>query len=158
MRYRDKRGERQFESTGCTDWQEANKKLRERLAARDQNVLEVVRKGERLLFREWTDHFMENYSAPPVREAKTHAANQRAVKHLINSFSEKPLVSLTADEIELYLRMRLRQKIRRPTRAGFIEFDLVKPTTVHQEFRVLRRMLNVAVRKAISAVKSMLGC
>ena len=107
MRYRDKRGERQFESTGCADWQEANKKLRERLAARDQNVLEVVRKGEQLLFREWADHFMQNYSQPPMREPKTHAANGRAVKHLL------------------------------------------KPATVHQEFRVLRRMLNVAVRKRL---------
>ncbi|MGA7414221.1 MAG: tyrosine-type recombinase/integrase [Bryobacteraceae bacterium] len=149
MRYRDKRGERQFESTGCTDWQEANKKLRERLTARDQNVLEVVRKGEQLLFEEWADHFMLNYSQPPIREAKTHAANQRAVKHLVDSFAKKPLAALTADEIELYLRVRLRQKVRRATKTGFIEFGLIKPTTVHQEFRVLRRMLNVAVRKKL---------
>jgi integrase len=149
MRYRDKRGERQFESTGCTDWQEANQKMRERLTARDQNVLEVVRKGEQLLFEEWADHFMQNYSQPPIREAKTHAANQRAVKHLVDSFSKKPLGALTADEIELYLRMRLRQKVRRATKVGFIELGLIKPTTVHQEFRVLRRMLNVAVRKRL---------
>jgi integrase len=30
---------------------------------------------------------------------------------------------------------------------GFVKKGLVKATTVHQEFRVLRRMLNVAVRK-----------
>jgi integrase len=149
MRYRDKRGERQFESTGCTDWQEANKKLRERLAARDQNVLEVVKKGEQLLFREWADHFMQNYSQPPIREQKTHEANGRAVKHLMDSFSSKPLSALTADEIELYLRMRLRQKVRRQTKDGFIELGLLKPATVHQELRVLRRMLNVAVRKRL---------
>ena len=149
MRYRDLRGERQFESTGCTDWQEANKKLRERLTARDQNVLEVVRKGEQLLFQQWADHFMLNYSQPPIREPKTHEANGRAVKHLLDSFSSKPLSALTADEIELYLRVRLRQKVRRPTREGFIELGLIKPATVHQEFRVLRRMLNVAVRKRL---------
>ena len=96
MRYRDKRGERQFESTGCTDWQEANKKMRERLTARDQNVLEVVRKGEQLLFQEWADHFMRNYSQPPIREQKTHEANGRAMKHLTDSFSSKPLAALTA--------------------------------------------------------------
>lgn len=149
MRYRDKRGERQFESTGCTDWQEANQKLRERLTARDQNVLEVVRKGEQLLFREWAEHFMLNYSQPPMREQKTHEANGRAVKHLLDSFSSQPLSALTADEIELYLRMRLRQKVRRATLDGFIEFGPLKPATVHQEFRVLRRMLNVAVRKRL---------
>jgi integrase len=149
MRYRDLRGERQFESTGCTDWQEANKKLRERLTARDQNVLEVVRKGEQLLFQQWADHFMLNYSQPPIREPKTHEANGRAVKHLLDSFSSKPLAALTADEIELYLRMRLRQKVRRQTLEGFIELGTIKPATVHQEFRVLRRMLNVAVRKRL---------
>src|SRR5260370_18094324 len=71
------------------------------------------------------------------------------MKHLIDSFSSKPLAALTADEIELSLRARLRQRVRRPTREGFIEFAPVKPATVHQEFRVLRRMLNVAVRKRL---------
>jgi hypothetical protein len=85
---RDLSGQRQFESTGCTDWQEANKKMRERLTARDQNVLQVVRTGEKLLFEEWADHFMLNYSQPPIREPKTHAANGRAVKHLVGSFPE----------------------------------------------------------------------
>jgi integrase len=149
MRYRDKRGERQFESTGCTKWDEANKKLRKRLDARDENVLEVVRKGEQMLFDAWAEVFLKNYSQPPIREAKTHQANQRAMKHLVGSFSSRPLAALTADEIEGYLRVRLRQKVRRPTSAGFIEFGFVKPATVHQEFRVLRRMLNVAVRKRL---------
>src|SRR5271165_4092565 len=92
---------------------------------------------------------MLNYSQPPIREAKTRAANQRAVKHLVDSFAKKPLAALTADEIELYLRMRLRQKVRCATKTGFNERGLLKPTTVHQEFRVLRRMLNVAVRKRL---------
>jgi hypothetical protein len=109
----------------------------------------VVRKGEQLLFKDWADHFVENYSQPPIREPKTHEANEQAVKHLTDSFSSKPPAALTADEIELYLRMRLRQKIRRPTREGFIELGLIKPATVHEEFRVLRRMLNVAVRKRL---------
>jgi hypothetical protein len=58
MRYRDNDVRRHFESTVCTDWPEANRKLRERLSDHDQNVLEVVRKGERLLFREWADFFL----------------------------------------------------------------------------------------------------
>jgi integrase len=149
MRYRDKSGERQLESTGCEDWQEANKKLRERLTDRDQNILEIVRKGEQLLFREWTDSFLQNYSQPPLREAKTHQANMRAVKHLNGSFASKPLAAISADEIEMYLRMRLRQRVRFKTVKGFIERGLVKPATVHQEFRVLRRILNVAVRKRL---------
>ncbi len=149
MRYRDSRGQRQLESTGCTDWQEANKKMRERLAARDNNILDVVRKGEHMLFKDWAEFFLENYSKPPIREPKTHEANQTAMKHLLNAFSAKPLASLNADEIELFLRSRLRQRVRRKTGDGFREFGLLKPATVHQEFRVLRRMLNVAVRKRL---------
>lgn len=45
MHYRDRNGIRRSESTGTEDWQEAQKRLRERLDARDNNVLEVVRKG-----------------------------------------------------------------------------------------------------------------
>ena len=92
---------------------------------------------------------MLNYSQPPIREPKTHEGNGRAVKHLLDSFSSKPLAALTADEIELYLRIRLRQKVRRQTLEGFIELATIKPATVHQEFRVLRRMLNVAVRRRL---------
>jgi len=149
MRYRDKGGQRRFESTGCIDWEDANKRLRERLTARDQNVLEVIRKGEQLSFREWADFFLQNYSQPPLREAKTHQANMRALKHLNNSFASKPLATLRADEIDLYLRSRLKQRVRFETLNGFVEHGQIKPATVHQEFRVLRRVLNVAVRKKL---------
>jgi integrase len=47
------------------------------------------------------------------------------------------------------LRNRLKARVRRKTRAGVVEKGVVKPSTVHQEFRVLRRMLNVAVRKRL---------
>jgi integrase len=53
----------------------------------------------------------------------------------------------TADDIELFLRERLRQRIRTKTKNGYHERGIVKPSTVHQELRVIRRMLNVAVRK-----------
>jgi hypothetical protein len=46
MRYRDRDGTLRRESTFTEDWNEANKILRERLRARDGNILEVVRKGE----------------------------------------------------------------------------------------------------------------
>ena len=48
MRYRDKSGKRQLESTGTEDWQEAQSILRQRLQARDENSLSIVRKGQRL--------------------------------------------------------------------------------------------------------------
>jgi integrase len=147
MCYLDRDGKRIRESTFTQDWQEANKKLRERLHARDDKILDIVRKGEQLDFGEWVDFFLENYSKPPIRAAKTHDANMRACKHLKSAFRSRKLADLNADEIELYLRKRLRDRVRVNTAAGFVERQELKPATVHQELRVLRRMLNVAVRK-----------
>ncbi len=149
MRYRDKTGCRRMESTGTDDWDEAQRRLRERLQARDNRTLEVVRRGEQLVFRDWTAVFMENYSRPPIRAAKTHEANQRAMKHLESTFGSWRLVDVTADDIEDYLRDRLKKRVRMKTGTGYREFGILKATTVHQEFRVLRRCLNVAVRKKL---------
>jgi site-specific recombinase XerD len=69
---------------------------------------------------------------------------------LNRTFATRTLASVTADEIELYLRDRLRQRIRIRTGLGCREGRrTVKATTVHQELRVLRRILNVAVRKKL---------
>lgn len=151
MRYRERDGTLRRESTFTEDQDEANKRLRERLQARDGNILQVVRKGENLTFGEWADLFLENYSKPPVREPKTHAANLRAANHLKRAFAARRLVDVTADEIEHYLRDRLRQRVPFKTRSGYIERGPLNPTTVHQELRVLRRMFNVAVRKKLLA-------
>ena len=48
IRYRDRSGARRRESTFTQDGQEAQQLLRERLQARDSNVLDVVRRGEKL--------------------------------------------------------------------------------------------------------------
>jgi len=47
------------------------------------------------------------------------------------------------------LRDRLKQRVRIRAKNGYREKGIIKPSTVHQEFRVLRRMLNVAVRKKL---------
>ena len=86
MVYRDRNGKPVRESTNTADWQEAQRKLRERLQARDDKILEVVRKGEQLQFVDWVDFFLENYSKPPIRAEKTHAANERAGRHLKETF------------------------------------------------------------------------
>jgi len=149
MRYRDRDGKRRQESTGTADWQEAQAKLRERLQARDENILEIVRKGEQLSFSEWADFFLESYSKPPIRMPQTHEINLRVMKHLELAFGTHSLASIATDDIEGYLRRRLQQRVKWKTAAGTIEGGLLKPATVHQEFRVLRRMLNVAVRKKL---------
>jgi integrase len=149
IRYRDRKGVARRESSLTADWQQANKKLRERLQTRDDNLLEVVRKGETLAYEQWADFFLENYSKPPVRAEKTHEANKRCTKHLKAAFGTSRLVNITADSIELYLRERLRQRVRVKVKLGYRQLGAIKSTTIHQEFRVLRRMLNVAVRKKL---------
>lgn len=157
IRYRDRNGKPCRESTQTEDWQEANRKLRERLLARDGNLLEAIRKGEALGFREWVDSFLENYSRPPIRAHKTHEANMRCAIHLKAAFPGRRLVEITADAIEDYLRNRLRQRVRVKVAGGYREKGILKSTTVHQEFRVLRRMLNVAVRKKLLAANPCSG-
>lgn len=149
MRYRDRDGTRRQEPTGTAAWEEAQKKLRERLQARDDNVLDVLRRGEQLTLAEWAAAFLETYSKPPLRAAKTHEAHVRSIGHLKPALGTLKLSELSADSIEGYLRHRLRQRVKRKTQRGVIEKGVLKPATVHQEFRVLRRMLNVAVRKKL---------
>ena len=149
MRYRDKDGICRRESTLTEDWGEAQMRLRERLQARDNNTLSALRRGHDLAFGEWADFYLENFSRPPFRAPKTHGVNQRALKHLKTMFEKAKLAELTADDIEMYLRGRLKQRVVIKTRSGSVEKGVLKATTVHQELRVLRRMLNVAVRKKL---------
>ena len=149
IRYRDRDGRQIRESTFTEDWQEAQRKLRERLQARDDKLLEIVRKGEQLLFSTWVDFFLENYSQPPLRAEKTHEANLRASGHLKKAFGSRKVGEVSADVIEFYLRRRLQDRVRVKTKDGFAQRERLKPATVHQEFRVLRRILNVAVRKKL---------
>ena len=157
VRYWDRNGKLSRESTHTADWDEANRKLRERLQARDGNLLEVIRKGEALNFGEWADSFLKSYSQPPIRAAKTHEANSRCIAHLQAVFGDSKLVDLTADAIEQYLRDRLEQRVRIRFNGGYREKGRLKSSTVHQEFRVLRRMLNVAVRKKLLAANPCSG-
>jgi len=157
MRYRDRSGKRCQEPTGTADWDEAQKRLRERLQARDEDILEIVRKGEHLTFAEWAEFFLENYSKPPMRMPKTHDANMRATKHLKAAFGTHKLASVSADDVEMYLRRRLQQRVKWKTGSGMIEGGPLKPATVHQELRVLRRMLSVAVRKKLLALNPCSG-
>ena len=106
-----------------------------------------MRRGQDLNFGEWADFYLENFSKPPFRTSKTHEVNERALKHLRKMFENTKLADLNADDIEGFLRRRLKQRVQVKAKDGFVEKGLLKATTVHQELRVLRRMLNVPVRK-----------
>jgi integrase len=157
MRYRDKSGRRRLESTQTENWQEAQRQLRERLQARDNNTLEIVRKGEQLLFNDWADFFLEHYSKPPTRAPKTHEANESALKTLRPVFGLMRMTEIDATQIEFHLRSRLQQRRRVRRRSGIAELGNLKPATVHQEFRVLRRIFSVAVKKKLCAANPCAG-
>ena len=135
MRYRDRSGGRRLESTHTEDWQDAQRQLRERLHARDNNTLATVRKGEHLTFNDWADFFVENYSKPPIRAEKTHEVSDNALNTLRPVFGPMKLVEIDATGIEVHLRNRLKQRRRVRRKSGVIELGLLKPATVHQEFR-----------------------
>jgi integrase len=59
------------------------------------------------------------------------------------------LIDVTSDDIEHFLGERLRQHVKIKTKNGIHERGLVKASTVHQDLRVLRRVLNVALRKKL---------
>ena len=152
LRYRDKTGSRYMESTNTVDWDEAQKVLRERLAARDNNTLDILRKGKLTQFGEWADHFLEHYSKPPIRTKATHVANQAALRTLRSAFGNLKLAEIDPAMVEEHLRKRLVQGRRVHRKEGVFEIGTLKPTTVHQEFRVLRRIFSVAVKKRLVMV------
>src|SRR5207244_3112605 len=71
IRYWGRNGKPCRESSHTADWEEANRKLRERLQARDGNLLEVIRKGEALSFGEWKESSWKNYSKLHKRVCKS---------------------------------------------------------------------------------------
>ena len=147
MSYRDHKGKFRQESTGRKEKGEAEKAMRKRLVARDEGLLESAAPNGGITFNEWADWFLENRSQPPFRSEKTHLQNLGALKFLRPRFGEHRLSEITVEDIEAYLMKRLNTGKRVHTKLGLQLRGRLKPATVHQEFRVLRRILNVAVKK-----------
>lgn len=152
IRYPTKEGGVEKESTGTTDREEAQRFLRSRLEARDQGRLPVVLASRTLTFAVWADWFLERRSKPPFRTQSTHDANLNALKSLKPVFGALRLSDITAEGIENYLHQRLNSERRIHTKLGIVYRGRLKPGTVHQEFRILRRILNVAVKQKRLAV------
>ena len=146
-RYRDRDGRIRKESTGASDREEAERFLRDRLDARDEGSLPAILAGKNLTFSEWSEWFLERRSKPPFRAAKTHSANLDALKFLKPVFGAVRLSEITPEAIEDYLQKRLSAKRRIQTKLGVVYRGTLKPSTVHQEFRVLTRILSVAIKQ-----------
>ena len=145
--YRTRDGQKIRESSGTTDREEAERFLRERLAARDEGTLPSILSGKNLTFDEWTEWFLERRSKPPYRSEKTHEQNTNAVKLLRPVFGALRLSDITPEAVEDYIQNRLAEGRRIRTKFKVIRRGKIKPATVHQEFRVLRHTLNVAIRQ-----------
>ncbi len=152
MSYRDHDGRFRQESTGQRAKGEAEKVMRKRLVARDEGLLPRAAPGAGITFNEWANWFLENRSQPPFRREKTHLQNLGALKFLRPRFGENRLSDITPEDIEAYLMTRLNTGKRVHTKLGLQLRGRLKPATVHQEFRILRRILNVAVKKRRLAV------
>ena len=157
MSYRDHNGKFRQESTGRKTKGEAEKVLRKRLVARDEGLLPSAAPDAGISFNQWADWFLENRSQPPFRSKKTHQQNLGALKFLRPRFGESKLSDITVEDIEAYLMTRLNSGKRVHTRTGLQLRGRLKPATVHQEFRILRRILNVAVKKRRLAVNPCSG-
>jgi len=145
--YRARDGQRVSESSGTTDREEAERFLRARLAARDEGRLPATLSSKNLTFQEWADWFLENRSRPPYRSEKTHQQNMNAVKLLRPVFGATRLSDITSEAVEDYIKARLAEGRRVYTKFGLTRRGKIKPATAHQEFRVIRHMLNVAIRR-----------
>jgi integrase len=145
--YRTRNGQKIKESSGTTDREEAERFLRERLAARDEGRLPAILSSKNLTFDELMDWFLEKRSKPPYRSEKTHHQNVNAAKVLRPIFGPLPLAEITPEGVDDYIEKRLTEGRRIHTKFGLIRRGRVKPATVHQEFRVLRHVLNVATRQ-----------
>ena len=157
MSYRDHDGRFRQESTGERERGEAEKVLRKRLVARDEGLLPSTSPDGGITFNQWADWFLENRSRPPFRSENTHQRNLGALKFLRPRFGAKRLADITPEEIESYLMNRLNTGKRVHTKMGLQLRGRLKPATVHQELRILRRILNVAVKKRRLAVNPCSG-
>ncbi len=152
MRYRDRTGRIIQESPKTESREEAERLLRERLTARDAGALSGLLSGQSLTFNDWADWFLENRSKPPIRAEATRRANLEVLKHPRPVFGKLALADITAELIEEYLAKRLRARRTIKTKQRSYQKETLKPSTVHREYRVLSRILNVAVRKRRIAI------
>lgn len=147
VRYRDRGGRITRESSGTADWNDAERFLRDRLDARDDGKLATVLSSKNVTFNNWADWFLEKRSKPPFRAEKTHLENLNALKFLRPVFGPTPLSEIMPEAIEDYIEQRLSSGRRIHTKFGVQHRGTLKPATVHQEFRILRRIPNVAVKQ-----------
>ena len=113
-----------------------------------KDTLPSILSGKNLTFSDWADWFLERRSNRPIAQRETHEQNMNAVKLLRPvSFGAQRLADITPEAVENYIQNRFAEGKRVRLKFGLIRRGKIKPATVHQEFRVLRHLLNVAIRQ-----------
>jgi len=102
--YRARDGRKIKESSETADREEAERFLRERLAARDEGRLPAILASKNLTFGEWVEWFLEKRSKPPHRSESTHRQNKNAVKLLRPVFGSTRLSEIPAEAVEDYIQ------------------------------------------------------
>jgi hypothetical protein len=105
-------------------------------------LLGVYFTGTRKVVGQASELDRKRHSAPDPRRKDARSEPTRRVA-LKEAFAQRSVGDVSADDIEHYLRRRFQARVRLKTAAGVIQKDRLKPATVHQELRVLRRMMNV---------------
>ena len=95
--------------------------------------------------------FLENYSRPPMRAEGTHRRTNGVSNTLRLHLAKFDWWTSLRTPLTFTFANVFAQPVVVKAKLGYKELRMVKSTTVHQEFRVLRRMLNVAVRKKLLA-------
>jgi len=88
IHYRDRDGQRRPRTNKYRRLAGRQKQLRERLQAKDNKTLVLIRKGEELTVAQWADFFLEKFYKPPIRTEKTLPLLQPRGKPLENGGSE----------------------------------------------------------------------
>jgi hypothetical protein len=79
----------------------------------------------------------------PLRTPKTHEANARRVKQSVKAFGGHKLADLSAMRSRVPA-LSIAAACETEDQGGSVERGVLKPSAVHQEFRVLRRILNIS--------------
>lgn len=150
MHYRDRNGIRRRESSGMEDWQEHRNAFESAYRLATTTRYPLYAGGERTTFGQWADICLETLQTALPR-AEDSFCQRRHLKHLRTMFETTMLADIIPMISETYLRRRLKARVVVQTKNGPVEKGVLKTSTVHQELRVLRRMLNVGVRKKLLA-------
>ena len=121
MVYRDRSGKRIRESTFTEDWQEAQRKLRERLQARDDKILDIVRKGEHYNLRIGRTFFWRTTPSPRSAQKRPMKPTSACGLHLKEAFGDDRFVRLLRTTSRFTFDGGCRRGFRSGPQAGVVQ-------------------------------------